>query len=164
MPSSLTNDSLYTAFALAKCFYQYPWERDGIIDNRYGLAKLTEYPTPEAFWAKVQLYLVDRVTKDGANHLWVPRTIEVVFVAGEAGRDSDLLRIVRHVANTISKAYKFQKSPAELVVPLEPGTAASERAAMLSRLIVEYPYYCKTQECFEYDMNLPPKAMGKVEL
>jgi hypothetical protein len=94
----------------------------------------------------------------------MPRTIEVVLVAGEAGRDADFLRVVRHVANTIPKAYKFQQSPAELVVPLDPGTAAAEGAAMLSRLIVEHSYYCKTQECFEYDTDLPPKATEKVEL
>ena len=146
------------------CFYRPHWERDGVINSRYGLARLSDHPTSEAFWADLQSYLVEQVTKDGTHYHWMSRGIGIVLVGGEAAREAEFLRVVRHVTDTMNEAHESQTAPAEMVVPQDPGRIAAVGAAMLSRLVVDGKYYCKTEECLGPDADLPSDADEKMEL
>jgi len=42
-----------------------------------------------------------------------------------------------------------------MIVPRDAGTAAAEGSAMLSRIVVDKKYYCKTEECPGPDADLP---------
>lgn len=167
---SFTNDSLYTSFQPAQCFFNSAENtRLAFIDPKYGLDRLSEAPTPALFWDALRSHLLTRVaefTKQGGGYAYRHAALEV-YPAGEAADHPDFLNVVRDVAKELRRVRVEHgatgRYEAEVVVSDDPTYAAANGAAFWLRTRMDKSYCDGVEDEYDYGED-DDETISQVEL
>ncbi|OAA33877.1 hypothetical protein NOR_08756 [Metarhizium rileyi] len=146
---SFTNNSLYTVFQRATCFFHSPaGARYGTINHDFGLGR-TEHGVAATFWLHMEEYLVSQAEKYVKSDVR-PTESYIIAMAGEAAENKEFRDTVARVAARIQgdEAHRSERTGAgpkiELLASKEPVYAAAIGAALSKRHELDHSY------CDEY--------------
>ncbi|CAK7224776.1 hypothetical protein SBRCBS47491_005667 [Sporothrix bragantina] len=132
---SFTNDSIYTSFQSARCYFGSVWDNVlGRIDRRYVLDKMDAFSTQAKFWDFLAGQLFRQVEEYASQNYWNVFKPVSILVAGEesAVATPEFHDVVRAVAEKISESQRKQQDVPQsvgVVIAREPVYAAARGAA-----------------------------------
>ncbi|KYK60604.1 hypothetical protein DCS_01741 [Drechmeria coniospora] len=143
---SFTNQSLYTSFQMATCFFHSPvGARLGNIDPDFGLNQQHQATDRASFWQRLQKHLISRVGEH-AKIRDIYQQSYLVVVAGEAANTPEFLDAVRqtvtHIQNDpVHRVKETGTGPkVELLVSDDPTYAAAKGVAFWRRTMIDSSY------------------------
>lgn len=151
---SFTNQSLYTSFQRATCyFFKSTSDHLAAINSRYGLNRESEAISSAVFWNEFKAHLLSLVKQHAAwgrefqDHL--PFTILVV---GEAADTPEFLDVVHDVVEAIPELCTIKPGDVELVIPADRTYGAAKGAAFWRWTMLDKKYCVDAGFPDQYDM------------
>lgn len=150
---SLTEQSLYTSFQAATCFFNSPiGARLGTINSDFGLLRQDSASDKQSFWHKFEDYLVARWVDYARNGDDYDASYTLVL-AGEGAPNPDLQRAVGNAIDRLKPGLPGTGPPANFtfLISEEPTFAAARGAAFWRRSMMDRKYCVDYKEPPERD-------------